>query len=130
MFFDLQFPPCVFVVRSLLVTGEVPLTRVQVIQGRSFFFLRGVVHGTVVFELNPRANLFCLNKVSFKLGALRVTTWRVGIFAGDVLLQRRELDMVSSTSLAFSLVSMWPAAYVMIYWVGFHPCVCNPVTEA
>ena len=102
MFFELQFPPCVFVVRSLLVTNEVPFTRVQVIQGRPFFFLPGVVHGTVVFELDPRAKLFRLNKVSFKLGALRVTTWRVGIFSGDVLLQVRELDMVSLTYLAFS----------------------------
>ena len=94
MLFDLQFPPYVFVVRSLLVTEEVPLTRVQVIQGRPFFFLPGVVHGTMVFELDPRANLLRLNKISFKLGALRVTTWRVGIFVGDVLLQVRELDMV------------------------------------
>ena len=105
MFFDLQFPPCVLVVQSLLVTEEVPLTRVQVIQGRPFFLSPGVVHGSVEFELDPRANFFYLNKVSFKLGALRVTTWRVGILVGDVLLQVRELDMVSFTSSAFSLVS-------------------------
>ena len=114
MFFDLQFPPCVLVVQSLLVTEEVPLTKVQVIQGRPFFFSPGVVHGTVEFELDPRANLFRLKKVSFKLGALCVTTWRVGILASDVLLQVRELDMVSLTSLAFSLVSLYPAPYVMI----------------
>ena len=103
MFFDFQFPPNVLVVQSLLVTEEVPLTRVQVIQGRPFFFSPGVEHGTVEFELDPRANLFHLKKVSFKLGALRVTTWRVGILAGDVLLQVRELDMVSCPFLGFPI---------------------------
>ena len=73
MFFDLQLPPCFFVVQSLLVTDEVPPTRAQVIQGCPFFFSPSVVYGTVEFELDPRANLFRLNNVSFKLGALRVT---------------------------------------------------------
>ena len=118
MFFDLQFPPCVLVVQSLLVTEEVPLTRVQVIQVRPFFFSPGVVHGTVEFKLDPIANLFRLNKVSFKLGALRVTTWKVGILVGYVLLQVRELDMASFTSSAFSLVSLYPAPYVMIQGVN------------
>ena len=118
MFRVLQLPPCVRTVLVLLVTEEHPLTTLQVMQGLPFFLSPGLVHGSVEMELDPRASFLRRNKESFKLGALRVTTWNLGTLVGDVLFQVRELETISLTSFAFSLVSTYPAPKVMIHGVN------------